>query len=242
MDKHTPRYKAQPAEQDLPKQEGPPQLKVCKIESDKLVIPPDVRSLFLSCPVFGPEWRELLASFDKQWSAALQEPRPSPVKRDPTSSENPNGVKVETKEEDETFDWSKVFCDEPSTYEDVKKKHGADQLTELPGHVGGLLLVVAPGPALYVVGKDAVNLEISQPLISHGPVTWLLGDKATKFLTNSPGKGFLCQWQSDEVLVCIEDSMFQKHVCYPCRFLVETCLFFHIPINVCIYNTIPDTF
>jgi hypothetical protein len=164
------------------------------------------------------------------------------VKRDPTSSENPNGVKVETKEEDETFDWSKVFCDEPSTYEDVKKKHGADQLTELPGHVGGLLLVVAPGPALYVVGKDAVNLEISQPLISHGPVTWLLGDKATKFLTNSPGKGFLCQWQSDEVLVCIEDSMFQKHVCYPCRFLVETCLFFHIPINVCIYNTIPDTF
>ena len=228
MDKHTPRYKPQPAEQDLPKPEGPPQLKACKIENDKLVIPPDVRSLFLSCPIFGPEWRDLLASFDKQWSGALQEPRPSPVKKEGTSTEN---AKLETKEEENSFDWTKVFKDEPSTYEDVKKKHGADQLIELPGHVSGLLLAVAPGPALYLVGKDAVNVECSQPLISHGPGTWLLGDKATKFTTNNPGKGFLCQWQSDEVLVCIEDRK-----CVPKRCNVSLprfCLnyaFFHTPV------------
>ena len=205
MDKFTPRYKAQPPAEDMPKEATKPQLKCCQIVDQKLVLPSDIRSQFISCPVFGPEWRSLLETFDKQWAAPLGESRqgPSPVKKEAQVKAEGGEAKVETKEE--SLDWSKHFPGDALTYDDLKKKHGAEQLTELPGHLGALLLVLAPGPSLYLVGKDAVALDCTSPLITHGPGTWLLGDKASKFMTNNPGKEFLCQWKDDQVPVCVED-------------------------------------
>jgi hypothetical protein len=212
MDKFTPRYKAQPSPEDLPKEVVKPQLKCCQIVDQKLVLPSDIRGQFLTCPVFGPEWRSLLETFASQWAAPLGESRqgPSPVKREGNikTETSTSGAKEETKEE--TFDWSAHFPGDAVTYVDLKKKHGEEQLTELPGHLGGLLLVLAPGPSLYLVGKDAVALDVSSPLITHGPGTWLLGDKASKFMTNNPGKGFLCQWKDDQAPVCVEDCRLKR--------------------------------
>ena len=180
-------------------------LKVCKVDGDKLVIPSDVRSTFLTCPVHGPEWRELLAAFDKQWATPLQSAggqQTSPVKKEVKTE----GADGETKTE--SYDWKSKFPNEPSTYEELKKKHGAEQLTELPASIAGLLLVITPGPALFIVGKDACHLDVHQPLVTHGPGVWLLGDKATKFMNNNAGKGFLCEWRDDQVPVCVEDTSF----------------------------------
>ena len=85
MDKFTPRYKAQPPPEDLPREVAKPQLKCCQIVDQKLVLPSDLRGQFLTCPVFGPEWRSLLETFDKQWSTPLGEGSqggPSPVKKE----------------------------------------------------------------------------------------------------------------------------------------------------------------
>ena len=215
MDTHTPRYKPKPSEEDLPKAVKPPELKCCQIVSEKLVLPSDVRSLFLTCPVFGPEWRELLSSFDKQWAAPVGTPTPkaSPIKKETTKDETSETKKEDVKEEGD-FQWKSVFPGEPVTYEEVKKKHGQDQCTEIPGAVAGLLLVLAPGPSLYVVGKTAVNLEMTTPFITHGPGTWLLGDKANKFLQNNPGKGFVCKWTDDQGPVCVEENQFKTFLVY----------------------------
>ena len=77
-----PSYKAQPRQEDLPKDQSPSELKCCQIADNKLVLPSDVRSMFLTCPVFDPKWRELLSSFYKQWAAPVGELRPnqSPIK------------------------------------------------------------------------------------------------------------------------------------------------------------------
>eukprot|EP00435_Cladocopium_sp_Y103_P054071 s74_g17.t1 len=218
MDQHTPRYKAKPSEEDLPKTVKPPELKCCQIVGEKLVLPSDVRSMFLTCPVFGPEWRELLTTFDKQWAAPVGTPAPksSPIKKETVKDEKTE-TKQETKEEGD-YDWKAAFPGEPVTYEEVKKKHGEDQCTEIPGGVAGLLLVLAPGPSLYVVGKAAAALDINTPFITHGPGTWLLGDKASKYMQNNPGKGFACQWTDDSVPVCVEESKFE------CCFVSVFCL------------------
>ena len=207
MNACTPRYKASPSPEDLPKEVKKPDLKVCQIVDDKLVLPTDVRSMFLSCPVFGPEWRELLTSFDKQWASPLTEPAStgSPIKQEvKTESGESGGVKREGE-----FDWANCFPGEPVTYVDLKKKHGADHLTEMPATIAGLVVVLAPGPSLYLMGKDTVSLDIVNPIITHGPGTWLLGDKASKFQSNSPGKGFTCEWTNDMALVCLEETL--KH-------------------------------
>lgn len=213
MDQHTPRYKPKPSEEDLPKAVKAPELKCCQIVGEKLVLPSDVRSMFLSCPVFGPEWRDLLSSFDKQWAAPVGTPTPtsSPIKKE--TKQETTGTKTEVKEEG-AYDWKAMFPGEPVTYEELKKKHGEDQCTEIPGGVTGLLLVLAPGPSLYVVGKTAVTLDMTTPFITHGPGTWLLGDKANKYIQNNPGKGFVCQWTSDQDPVCMEEIKFETCFAY----------------------------
>ena len=46
-----------------------PELVLCNHSDGRLSIPRDIRSEFLSCPVHGPEWRELLTKFDREWAA-----------------------------------------------------------------------------------------------------------------------------------------------------------------------------
>ena len=64
-----PKFKAEPAPEDMPQPISLPQLSVCTAADNRLTIPREIRTSFLTCPIFGPEWRELLASFDREWAA-----------------------------------------------------------------------------------------------------------------------------------------------------------------------------
>lgn len=221
MDKCTPRYKALPPAEDMPKPMERPTLKVCQIVNSKLVLPKDVRAMFLSCPVFGPDWRQLLTDFDKQWGNVSQPNEPTPaqggagLKQEQAKVEA--GAVAAVKKEAVSlappgFNWDSVFVGDKTTYEDVKKHHGSEQCVELPTTIAGLVLVITPGPCLYAVGKDACVIETTAPIISHGAGAWLLGDKANKFITNSPGKGFLCHWTNDEVPVVLLNEVDQSKI------------------------------
>lgn len=211
MHEATPRYKKEAAKEDLPKTSTPPTLKLCQIVENKLIIPKDIRAQYISCPIFSPEWRELLTAFDKSWSHPVGEKvaTESPIKKDTSChSPNPSNQSVsdttEVKKEEPAFDWSAVFPAETESVEELKKKFG-DQLTELAGS-SGLTFCMVPGPMLFLTApKDPVHLGYDQPLITHGAGAWVLGEKAKKFVQHNPGKGFPCSWTSDDVPVVLEE-------------------------------------
>lgn len=223
MDQCTPRYKPQPPPEDLPRKAELPTLKVCQMVDNRLVLPKDTRAMFLTCPIHGHEWREILQSFDASWSAPLStrtEGSPSPVKTETAGSP----VKTEMKVETGAFDWGSVFPGEADSLDKVKEKFGGDNVLELVGPVSGTVFLVTPGPALYLMAKEAVEVKgFAQPICTHGAGTWLLGEKSKKFQVSNPGKGYLCQWDSDQARVVLEDGMGANS--YLC--LKPSCMMFH---------------
>ena len=188
-----------------------PALKCCQVVGEKLIIPNDTRKLYLSDPVFSPEWREMLVAFDKAWATSIGEPAagPSPVKRESQKEETKDGLKEDAETvgvKAEGTEWASVFPGDPVTIEELNKKY-ADGITELVGTVAGLVFMVAPGPCLFLAApKEPVHLEFgAQPIIAHGAGSWLLGEKGKKFLASNPGKGHPCAWTSDNVPVVLEE-------------------------------------
>ena len=207
MDKVMPRYKKSPAPEDLPKCPEQPELKICQVSDGKLLIPQDLRRTFLVDPIWGPEWRALLQSFDSDWGVAIPDAAPtsSPAPSRTTESTNPSTSKKEEEEDSKSW-WQQFFKGDPTTYDEVKAKYG-DDVTEMAGLDASTSFLLTPGPALYINAKEAVLLKLShQPLICHGAGVWLLGEKAERFLKDHPGKGIPCSWTSDEVAVVIEDT------------------------------------
>ena len=181
----------------------PPTLKLCQLADNKLILPKDTRQLFLHDPVFAPEWREILNNFDKAWGAPLAgvsaDANPSPVKSETTSPLKPK--------EDGSFAWGSSFSDACTSLEKLKEMCGED-MTEMAGPSASVSFIVGPGPSLYVVGKEAVELRQEQgAIISHGAGSWLVGDKAKKHMATSPGKGLQCAWDNDEVPVVLEELL-----------------------------------
>lgn len=169
--------------------------------------------------VWAPEWRELLLAFDEQWGPVATggatggsgQPDTNPsgstaaagVAAGSSGSPAPGVIKQEVKEE--TFDWDNTFKDEVDTLEKIKAKFGADNLIEVPA-VGNSSFILVPGPALFLLAKEALVLkQWEAPIITHGAGVWLLGDKAKKFATNNPGKGVPCSWTDDMPYVVLED-------------------------------------
>ncbi|CAK9093328.1 Uncharacterized protein SCF082_LOCUS43905 [Durusdinium trenchii] len=189
MDKATPRYKSSPAQEDLPAAPSAPDLKLCQVVGGKMVIPQDVRKAFLTCPVWGPDWRETLKKFDQDWGVAI----PDPVGGKEASATSSEALATDAKD----F-WDGYFPGEPTTYEALKGKYG-DDLTEVAGVDASTSFVLAPGPCLFINAKEAVLLKKSDTaLISHGAGTWLLADKADKLLREQPGKAIPCCWSTDQ--------------------------------------------
>lgn len=196
MDKAMPRYKKEPSEQDLPAVPTLPELKICQLSEGKMIIPRDIRQSFLSDPVWSPEWREILQKFDADWGVVIPGPCASP--------QQPSGGSATASPQGREF-WDRQFPGDPRTTEELKTKFGAD-LTEFAGPDASTSFFLAPGPSLYLNAKDAVLLRASgNPLVCHGAGTWLLADKAEKFLRENPAKAIPCSWDSDQVTVLIED-------------------------------------
>lgn len=212
MDKQNQRYKKDVGGDDMPKSPQVPTLQVCQYTDGKLTIPSDVRQHFMQCPLFGPEWRQLVVEFDKSW-APVAESTPS---RSPPTSGTPVGgstpdVKNETKQEpgvkmEDDFDWSGIFSDAPATLHKLKEKFGADA-TELSGPTPQSSFYLAPGPQLYLVAKEPIHIQCRDaPIIAHGAGSWLTGDKATKFESNTPDRGIPCRMMHDEEPCVFEES------------------------------------
>ena len=71
MEKATPRYRREPPPEEMPVNPERPTLKLRQISEGRLIVPRDIRQTFLSCSVFGPEWRSILKEFDSQRGQAV---------------------------------------------------------------------------------------------------------------------------------------------------------------------------
>ena len=209
MDKCQPQYKNQPASEDLPRSNEAPNLKICQMSGNQLILPRDVRHLFLQCPLFGPDGRSFLQEFDSQWGTpAAATPERGSTGQPGTPSPSPQNVCSEMKVESD-FNWEGSFTNEPKTMEEIKSKFGGD-VTEMVGPDPNITLLLAPGPILYAVAKEAVTLQGNTPIIAHGAGVWLLGDKASAFKTSNPNRGIPCIWNADDVWVVIEEGFCLK--------------------------------
>eukprot|EP00435_Cladocopium_sp_Y103_P045667 s474_g13.t1 len=211
MDKQQQKYKKEVAPDDMPKDPKLPALKVCQFQDGRLQIPRDIRQHFMQCPINGPEWRDVIMKFDKDWGTPVTTSSPSPSTPSPpptTSGANPAespAVKIEAKLEQD-FEWSSVFKDSPSTVAALKQKFGAD-LTEMAGIGSTSSFYLAPGPQLYFVAKEPIHVKCKEsPIISHGAGSWLTGDKAIKFESNTPDRGIPCKLESD-LIQCVFEEM-----------------------------------
>ena len=215
-----PRYMKQAADHEIPKAPEAPPLKLCQLGADgKLMIPRDVRQHFMGCPLFGPEWREIVVDFDKHWGSPVAAPTTpnTPVGSGSGNGENggtPVQVQIKKQEsftlqKEEGFEWANQFPGSPTTLADLKAKFGAE-LTEMVGVSSTTSFFLAPGPQLYVVAKDATHIKaLEAPIVLHGAGSWLTGDKATKFQTNNPDRGIPCRLMSDQ-----EPAVFEDQPCF----------------------------
>ena len=218
MDKKDHKYKKEVAPDDMPKDPKIPPLKICQFTDGRLQIPRDIRQHFMQCALHGPEWRDIIVKFDKDWGAPLTPAQTSPTSSTspPPSGSNSGGpslapAKVEPKLED-GFEWSSVFKDSPSTLVALKQKFGND-LIEMAGIGSTSSFYLAPGPELYLVAKDPIHVKCTQsPIISHGAGSWLTGDKATKFEANTPDRGVPCKLETDLVPCVLEEMGSPKSI------------------------------
>lgn len=100
MDKQTPRYKSRPAPEDLPKAAAAPELKICQlVNGDKLVLPKDIRQMFMSDPIWGVQ----------QVAGTTTQPANQGMTKTENGGNGTPKAKDEVKEED--FDWAGAFPD-----------------------------------------------------------------------------------------------------------------------------------
>ncbi|CAK9062831.1 Uncharacterized protein SCF082_LOCUS32651 [Durusdinium trenchii] len=189
--------------EDLPRQVEPPTLHICQLADSRLILPRDIRQLFLQDVMHSPEWREILQKFDRDWgSAEVQTPSSGPTVKPEVKSE----VKSEEEIKSEPCDLSGQFQGSPKTLEKVKEKYGADNVVEMTAFSNTSLLLV-PGPHLFIMAKESVDLKgLGAPIIAHGAGVWLVGEKAKRFEASNAGKGIPCKFTSDQAACVLEDD------------------------------------
>ena len=199
MDKSLPRYKRELPQEEIPAQATRPDLNLCQVVDGKLVLPRDVRQQFLTCPVWGGEWRSILTQFDKDWGQPID------------GSSSTSSVAPTPNAGGEVASRPVFMPNEPTTLAQLKEKYG-DPLVEMPvPDVPSAVLLLMTGPMLFVLGKEAVTLRpYDGPIILHGAGNWLTGDKATKYETENPGKGCPCIFNDDKAKCVLEDQMLRE--------------------------------
>jgi len=193
MDKYVPRYKKELPAEEVPTAASRPDLSICQVVDTKMILPRDIRQQFLTCPVWGAEWRALLQKFDREWGC--HEGTPVEVELAPAVEVGPSYIP-----------------NEPDTLAKLKEKYG-DPLAELPVPDSPTVLLLMTGPILFIMAKEAVTMRpFDGPLMLHGAGTWLTGEKATKFEAENPGRGIPCRFEDDRRKVVLEDSHHIKFI------------------------------
>lgn len=198
-----------------------PTFSICRLIDLKLVLPQEVRERFLRDPVRSNEWREVLGKFDAAYSgspgaqpaatavvAAAEAPGPEPAARGfvaPVNVGSPESM----------YSW---FPGEPKTFELVKAQY-PNNLSFDHGN-GKCFFVLVETPVegeqdvtvkkLFLVGKETVTLggldDAAGYFLGHASGTWYQAAKAVKFVKDNPGKGFVADWNTDEVLCVLEQN------------------------------------
>ena len=202
MDKILPRYRAEVPAEEIPARAEQPELLVCRVVDGKLILPRDLRQQFLSCPIFGQEWREILQKFDKDWGTEI--PSDDPTTPPPRGSNQG----VESTPPNPERSGPVTMPNEPETLEKLKEKYG-EIVCEMPVPDSSLVLALVTGPCLFLVAKAASTFQArSAAIIAHGAGSWLTADKATAYEAQNPGKGIPCSWTDDQVQVVLEDCCY----------------------------------
>ena len=178
----SPKYKANPDADEVATETEAPTLLLCKLDDGKLTIPGNLRAQWLGDPVRAPEWKDMLRKFDAKWAATLE------GRESATESQSTEAPPIQTTSTGGSFDWSTVFPGEPTTIEELVRKHGPPChtfmfSTELQG-------CVHDGPTLWVQALADGELASTKPLITFGSGTWLLDAKATTFKQEPHGQSF----------------------------------------------------
>ena len=124
-----PRYKASPPAEELPQAPAAPELKLCQVSDGRMLIPRDIRQSFLGCPIYGPEWRDLLKAFDSDWGVqvpAVSDSHSPAGKNTSSPSRLASGPGAKKEEEDTTAFWKKYF---PFS-DDIQELAGPDASTK----------------------------------------------------------------------------------------------------------------
>lgn len=236
MDRTTPKYRKEICPEDLPRVNEKPQFRICQLSADgKFTLPADIRSQWMSDAVWGPEWRDIVKQFDKQWSGQETSPAtPGATPSPPKPSSHPQKKEDEDAKMEPNFDWAVTFKNEPETLEALKSK--VSDCVEIPG--GPAYQFVMAGSKLYIAATDALHLTAtSAPILTHGAGAWLVGDKAKKSLESAPDRGFVCAFVSDSHQVILEDlvfrTLFSKHWFSTLKFKLKPILNISYDIQHC---------
>ena len=193
-----------------------PQLSLCTIVDDVLVLPRDVRTEFLTDPIRSAEWRKLLAEFDRTFAAGEQ-----------GSGEVSSAATAPVEAEDAAFKWSDLF---PEECKDAIAFHAKYQ-NNIKGKCAWCpelqVYIVDTSqenieehdkkPMLFIEAKETYEIASNEPFLTYGAGTWLMGSKADQWLKDQEGhkhKACLCAFKSDQALVVLEAGTFFEICCY----------------------------
>eukprot|EP00438_Fugacium_kawagutii_P002612 Skav201663 [mRNA] locus=scaffold641:262503:266404:- [translate_table: standard] len=185
LGKYVPRYLANPPDSDQPDDLEAPSFKVCEIKDGYLTIPQQIRSSYASCPIRAPEWRALLADFNKKWGQVTDVSAPAAAA---ATARNQNAVvpaaaahaaEEQSNEGQEQFNWGSVFPDEPTNKADFDQKYPQQACTfALTNSITG---IIVEGPKLFLMATADSSYGLSEPVILFGAGTWLLDGKASAY-------------------------------------------------------------
>ena len=183
MQDRLPRYRSELPEEEQPANAEVPELKLCTLIDECLVLPRDVRAEFLTDAVRSPEWRRILQEFDRTFGSNAG---PAPVPAGDQSSESA------------AFSWAEVFTAEPSQTADFHAKYDAHVKGKCAWCPELVAYIVDDTPAnhegasnppkFFVEAKEDYVLP-SEPILVYGAGAWLMDAKATQFLEDNRETG-----------------------------------------------------
>lgn len=200
MEKKLPKYQPEPPEADIPSPAEQPHLKLCSLVDGCLVLPRDVRTEWLTDPVRGAEWRQIVKEFDRCFAVAAQE-APGQL-QDGSEAGQPAAT---------TFSWDSVFPDEPKNKGSFEQKYRA--------HVKGktqwspqltAYIVASPDTEgklmLFLEASAEVTVPADEVCLAYGAGSWILDAKVDQYVSENPNgfKGVMCSFGSDTDLMVFE--------------------------------------